>query len=116
MPSKTKEFALAILDGFDRLARPEIQNVLVAKIWDYVKNYSQRIITRKPDEEIQIKMFEIYKVMKEYFDNVDMAIEIRKGEELGSPTIPNIGEIAKARAITDMDSKKAMQLIREMNL
>ena len=114
--SKPKEFALKVLDGFDALAKPEIKNGIIEKIWDYVASYSKRVILKKPDEEIQIKLFSIYKVFKEHFDNVEMAVEIKKGEALGSPKIPNLGDIAKIRAITDMDNQKALKIINELGL
>ena len=114
--SKPKEFALKVLDGFDKLARPEIKNIVFEKIWNYVSNYSKKVILNKPDEELQIKLFSIYKVFKEHFDNVEMAIEIKKGEALGSPKIPNLGDIAKIRAITNMDNQKALKIIEELGL
>lgn len=114
--SKPKEFALKVLKGFDELARPEIQNVVVAKLWDYISNYASRVIKNKPDEELQIKLFKIHKTFKEHFDNVDMAIEIKKGEALGSPKIPNLGAMAEIRKLTDIDNKKALELIKELDL
>ena len=114
--SKPKEFALKVLDGFDKLARPEIKNIVFEKIWNYVAGYSKKVILNKPDEELQIKLFSIYKVFKEHFDNVEMAIEIKKGEALGSPKIPNLGEIAKARELTAMNTQKALKLIQDLNL
>ena len=114
--SKPKEFALKVLDGFDALAKPEIKNQIIEKLWQYVSSYSKKVILRKPDEEIQIKLFSIYKVFKEHFDNVEMAVEIKKGEALGSPKIPNLGDIAKIRAITDMDNQKALKIIEELGL
>jgi len=45
-----------------------------------------------------------------------MAIEIKKGEALGSPIIPNLGEIAKIRQITEMDNQKALKIIEELGL
>ena len=114
--SKPKEFALKVLDGFDKLARPEIKNIVFEKIWNYVSNYSKKVILNKPDEELQVKLFSIYKVFKEHFDNVEMGVEIKKGEALGSPKIPNLGDIAKIRAITDMDNQKALKIIEELGL
>ena len=115
-PSKVKIFALNVLSGFDDLARPEIQNVVMEKIWNYVRNYAQKVILKKPDEEIQVKLFNIYKVFKEHFDDIDMAIELKKGEELGSPQVPNLGKIAEVRALSNMNDKKAYQLIKDLGL
>lgn len=114
--STPKEFAIKVLEGFDDLARPEIQNAVIAKLWDFIKNYARKVILKKPDEELQIKLFKIHKVFKAHFDNIDMAIEIKKGEALGSPKIPNLGEIAEIRKITQMDNDKALQLIKDLNL
>ena len=114
--SKPKEFALKVLEGFDELARPEIQNSVISKLWDYIKGYAKKVILKKPDEELQIKLFKIHKTFKEHFDNIDMAIEIEKGEALGSPKIPNLGEIAEIRKLTQMDNDKALQLIKDLGL
>jgi chromatin remodeling complex protein RSC6 len=115
-PSKVKEFSLKVLEGFDELARPEIQNQVIAKLWDYIKNYARKVVMKKPDAELQIKLFKIHKTFKEHFDNVDMAIEIKKGEALGSPKIPNLGDMANIRKLTDMENKKALKLIEELGL
>ncbi len=114
--SKPKEFAIKVLEGFDELARPEIQNQVIAKLWDYIKNYAKKVIIKKPDEELQIKLFKIHKTFKEHFDDIDMAIEIKKGEALGSVKIPNLGEMAEIRKLIDMDNKKALSLIEELGL
>ena len=114
--SKPKEFAIQVIESFDELARPEIQNAVIAKLWDFLKNYARKVILRKPDEELQIKLFKIHKIFKHHFDNIDMGIEIKKGEALGSPLIPNLGEIAEIRKLTQMDNDKALQLIKDLNL
>ena len=114
--SKPKEFALKVLKGFDELARPEIQNSLIDKLWNYIRDYAKGKILKKPDEELQIKLFKIHKTFKDYFDDIDMAIEIKKGEALGSPKIPNLGDIAEIRKLTAMDNQKALKIIEELGL
>ena len=116
MTTPPKEFALKVLNGFDELARPEIQNVLIAKIWDYVKSYSERIILRKPDEEIQIKLLSIHKIFSEHFKDVDLAVEIKKGELLGSIPVPNVGHLAQVKKLNIEDNQKAAELIKELGL
>ena len=88
----------------------------MGKIWDYVENYAKSKVLKKPDEELQIKLFKIHKVFKEHFDDVDMAIEIKKGEALGSPVIPNLGKISELRKLTEMDNQKALKIIEELGL
>ena len=114
--SKPKEFALKVLKGFDELARPEIQNSLIDKLWNYIRDYAKGKILKKPDEELQIKLFKIHKTFKDYFDDIDMAIEIKKGEALGSPIIPDLGSIAEIRKLTAMDNQKALKIIEELGL
>ena len=114
--SKPKEFALKVLKGFDELARPEIQNSLIDKLWNYIRDYAKGKILKKPDEELQIKLFKIHKTFKDYFDDIDMAIEIKKGEALGSPIIPDLGNIAEIRKLTAMDNQKALKIIEELGL
>ena len=116
MTTPPKEFALKVLNGFDELARPEIQNVLIAKIWDYVKSYSERIILRKPDEEIQIKLLSIHKIFSEHFKDVDLAVEMKKGELLGSIPVPNVGHLAQVKKLNIEDNQKAAELIKEYGL
>jgi hypothetical protein len=116
MISKSKEFAINILNGFDELARPEIQNALMAKIWNYIRNYSHKVILKKPDEEIQIKLLKIYKIFNEYFTDLDMAIEIKKSEALGSIPVPNVGKMAEIKKIMESDKIKALELIKELGL
>jgi len=42
--SNEKQFALEVLDIFDDLAKPEIKNRVFAKIWDYMKNNTFRVL------------------------------------------------------------------------
>lgn len=98
--SPIKTFAVKVLEKFDELARPEIQNIIIAKVWDYVKNYTFNIIVKKDDEELKEKLLSIHLMLKEQFDEIDMSLQIRQGEALGSPRIPNVGEIKRIRALT----------------
>ena len=59
--SEEKKFAIEVLDIFDELARPEIKNRVFAKIWNYVKQYTFRIILKKPDHEITEKLLIIHR-------------------------------------------------------
>ena len=75
------------MDAFDKMARPEIQNVIMKKIWDYVKGYSARIIMSKPDAELEAKLKEIHKILNPLFTKVDNAKQVNEGVKLGSPRI-----------------------------
>ena len=100
--SKPKEFALKVLEGFDELARPEIQNSVISKLWDYIKGYAKKVILKKPDEELQIKLFKIHKTFKEHFDNIDMAIELKKEKSDDKITaMSNVLGINKMKAQID---------------
>ena len=47
------------------------------------------------------------------FDKAEM---INEGEELGSPIIPDIGELGESKQFTRLDENAAMNLIKELNL
>lgn len=111
--SPIKQFAVKVLEKFDELARPEIQNVIIAKVWDYVKSYTLKIIQRKPDEELKDKLLQIHLMLKKEFDDIDMSLGIKAGEALGSPIIPNLGEIKRIRGLTS-DNIKTNKLLEEL--
>lgn len=83
--SNIKVFALKVVDAFDRMARPEIRNIVIEKIWNYVANYSRNIILKKPDIELKIKLQEIHGILDPLFKKVDMANELKLSKALNSP-------------------------------
>jgi len=95
--SNEKQFAIEVLEVFDELAKPEIKNRVFAKIWDYVKNYTFRIILKKPDNEITEKLLIIHKKLNSRFQDVNNSIEINKAEAMGSVKIPPVGELYKVK-------------------
>ena len=76
-----------MLEAFDKMARPEIQNALMAKLWDYVKGYTAKIIFRKPDKELEAKLKEIHEILSPLFSKVDSAKGLNEGIKLGSPKL-----------------------------
>ena len=112
--SQVKDYAFKVLDCFDELARPEIKNRVFAKIWNYVKNYTYKIIMRKPDEELKIKLFKIYSVLGPMFNETAMSIEMQKAEALGSVPVPDVGKLGEIKQLTKIDEKKALQLLEEL--
>lgn len=67
------------------MARPEIKNVIMEKIWNYVKNYSMNIILKKSDVELKLKLQEIHDILDPLFKKVDMANELKISKNLNSP-------------------------------
>jgi len=112
--SSEKQFALEVLDVFDDLARPEIKNRVFAKIWDYVKSYTFRVIMKKPDNEIIEKLLIIHKKLNSRFQDVTDSIEINKAEALGSIKIPNVGHLGKIKSLTKINKEQAQQLMEEL--
>lgn len=110
--SEVKQFALRTLECFDDLAKPELKNRVMLKIWEYLRNYTFRIILRKPDNELKLKLKSIHETLGPLFSDVDISQELRKGEALGSPKIPNVGELAKVRNLT----ASAEELLNELKL
>ena len=82
LSSNVKDFALRVLDAFDKMARPEIKNIIMQKIWNYVKGYSMNIIMRKPDVEIKLKLQEIHGILDPLFKKVDTAYQLKQSKKL----------------------------------
>lgn len=87
MSSTVKAIAYQVLEAIDKMARPEMQNIVMEKIWNYIKNYTARIILKKPDIELQTKLKEIHTILNPIFKTVDKGIDYREGVKLGSPKI-----------------------------
>lgn len=115
--SDTKEFAIEVLDVFDELAKPEIKNIVMGKIWDYVKSYTYKKILRKPDEEINDKLAMIHQKLSKRFKDVDMSMELNLMKEI-NPTvsIPQVGELAKVQNLTTINKENVKQLYKELYL
>ena len=112
--SEEKKFAIEVLDIFDDLARPEIKNRVFARIWDYVKSYTFRVILKKPDNEIIEKLLIIHKKLNSRFQNVNDSIEINKAEAMGSIKIPPVGELFKIKNLTKINKEQANKLLQEL--
>ena len=112
--SEEKKFAIEVLDVFDELARPEIKNRIFARIWNYVKQYTFRIILKKPDHEITEKLLIIHKKLNSRFQDVNNSIEINKAEAMGSIKIPPVGELYKIKNLTKINKEQAKQLMQEL--
>ena len=112
--TETKQFALKTLACFDDLAKPEIKNRVMLKIWDYIKNYTFKTILKKPDDELKTKLYEVYKVLGPMFKDTEMSAQIKMGESMGSPKIPDVGELAKIKRLAPSDSD--LELLKELNL
>ena len=112
--SEEKQFAIEVLDIFDELARPEIKNRVFAKIWNYVKQYTFRIILKKPDHEIIEKLLIIHRKLNSRFQNVNDSIEINKAEAMGSIKIPPVGELFKIKNLTKINKEQANKLMQEL--
>ena len=108
--SEEKQFAIEVLDVFDELARPEIKNRVFAKIWNYVKQYTFRVIIKKPDNEIIEKLLIIHKKLNSRFQDVNNSIEINKAEALGSIKIPPVGELYKIKHLTKTNKEQVKKL------
>ena len=111
-----KDFAFRVLDCFDELAKPELKNIVMIKIWNYLKTYSRKIILKKPDQELQEKLFKIYEILFPLFKDTEISVSINAGEALGSPKIPDVGELAKTKKLTRINEREALKLIEDLKL
>lgn len=112
--SDEKQFALEVLDVFDELARPEIKNRVFARIWEFVKNYTKKVILKKPDNEIIEKLLIIQRKLNTRFQQLNDSVEINKAEAMGSPEIPPVGKLYKVKQLTQINKKQAEQLAKEL--
>ena len=83
------------------MARPEIQNIVMKKVWDYVKSYTSGIIFRKPDKELQEKLKQIHDILNPLFTKASIVHGIIEGEKLGSVRIARIGNIREIMSIVE---------------
>ena len=113
--SDEKKFALEVLDIFDDLAKPEIKNRVFAKIWDFMKNYTFKIILKKPDNEITEKLLIIHRKLNTRFQDVNNSIEINKAEDLGSVKIPPVGHLYKIKQLTQINKQQAEELMKGLS-
>jgi len=113
--SDVKIFAIEVLDVFDELARPEIKRTVFKKMWEYLKNYSYKIILKKKDEEINDKLLMIHKKLSKRFKDIDSSIEINVMEKLNpGVSIPPVGELAKTKNLTNVNKDQAKRLYKEL--
>lgn len=111
--SSDKKFAIEVLKIFDELAQPEIKNRVMAKVWGYVFNYIHKIILKKPDEEINKSLLKVYLKLHPKFQQVDMSVEIQKGEAISGIKIPNVGEMARVRNTVRLSDAELDELLEE---
>ena len=114
--SDTKKFSLEVLNEFDELAQPEINNIVMKKLWDYVKNYAHKIVLRKPDKELESKLYKIYQKLHPKFQDIDLGVQMKVGEALGSPQVPNVGELAKKKHLVKMTDAETIQLLKDLEI
>lgn len=114
--SQVKDYAFKVLECFDELARPEIKNRVFARIWNYLKSYTAKIIMRKPDEELKIKLFKIYSVLGPLFNETSMSIQMQQAEALGSIPVPDVGKLGEIKQLTIIDEKKALELLEDLRV
>lgn len=114
-PNNSKEFAIEVLNVFDELAKPEIKNRVMLKIWDYVKGHTFKIILKKPDSEIDEKLLIIHQKLNQRFKDIDSSIEINVMEKLNpGVSIPEVGELARVKNLTTVNKEQAAQLFKEL--
>jgi len=98
--SKTKEFALEVLDVIDDLIKPEIKSGMINKFWSFFTGHAKKKILNKPDNEIIEKLLIIHNKLNTNFQNLNSSVEINKAEAMGSIPIPKVGELARIKNLT----------------
>ena len=112
--SEQKQFALEVLEIFDQLARPELKNSVMIRIWGWVKGYTQKIILKKPDSEITESLLIIQKKLNSRFQDLSNSVEINKAEKLGAVKIPMVGDLARVKNLTKVNVEQAQKLAKEL--
>jgi len=110
-----KNFAFEVLNLFDDLAKPEIKNRFMAKAWSWIFGHIQKIVGKKSDKELHDKLFQIYIKLHSEFKKLDVEMEQKAGEKLGSPIIANVGDFAKEKKlIPKLNAKQTLKLFDEL--
>ena len=121
--SEEKQFALEVLDIFDELARPEIQNRILKQIWygmellhfPGVYKWMQGLIIKKSDKELNAKMLIIYKKLNQRFKDLNNSVEMNVMEQLNPGVkIPPVGDLAKVKNLTKVNLEQAKKLAKEI--
>ena len=86
------------------------------KVWDYVKSYTNKIVLNKDDSELESKLYKVYEKLHPKFQDVDLGVQMQIGEKLGSPKIPNVGDLAKKRKLVKIDDAEANQIIKRLKI
>ena len=70
---------------FDTLAKPRINNKLVAWFWNqFFLSHAQTAILQMQDEELKIILKEGYDELKEIFEDTKLATEIKDSRKLNT--------------------------------
>ena len=121
--SEEKQFALEVLDIFDELARPEIQNRILKQIWygmellhfPGVYKWMQGLIIKKSDKELNEKMLVIYKKLNQRFQDLNNSVEMNVMEQLNPGVkIPPVGDLARVKNLTKVNVEQAQKLAKEI--
>ena len=81
----------------------------MASVWNYVRSYTAKVILRKPDQELKDKLFKVHKTLGPLFAETDLSVEIAKGKALGSPEIPQVGELARIQKLTNTNKEELLK-------
>ena len=112
--SKTKQFALEVLECFNELAQTEINQKWVKWAWNKIRNIAFNKILKKPDEEIKEKCYKIHLKLGKMFKDIDMSVEMKKSEKImGVDLIPSVGELAKTKELMPSNIE---ELLKELKL
>jgi len=117
--SKPKQLAFKALENFNELATDEIQSSIIAKFWEFLHAYSARKILKKPDEEIQKKLYKIYTLLGQDFKKIDYSVELQASEQINDFKLPDVGNIKEIKNLVKTDIKdpdKALRIIKELGL
>lgn len=112
--SEIHQFAFEVLDVIDDLVKPEIKYSFIEKFWHFFTGYAKKKILKKPDNEIIEKLLIIQKKLNSKFMDLEKSVEINKAEALGSPPIPDVGELAKVKRLTLVSKEQATALMKEI--
>ena len=73
-----------------------VQNPILKGVISYLGvNYASSKIMEMTDEEVRMSVWDDYNDMKDLAKKLEMILEIKKGEEFGSPPIPRTESIKR---------------------
>lgn len=116
--SQLRELSLGIVNDAYAIGLKYVKHQTLASFFTKIfKPRIDKIILKEAaEEDLKLVMWSMKKKMDKAIKLIDTAELINEGENLGSPKIPNIGELGAVKEFSKSDEQKAIELLKELKL